>query len=211
MKYSQEELNNLILKYGKEIPVRPHDKKNRYFIDNESIERGYMAAFRRRWLIYDILAKHANAKIQACFPSYDTIMREGGFKNRNMIPGTIAAFVELNIIAIREVAGINSTVYYLVDSSRWKPVTSIVGDTGRVVLKQDVKRYLKQQKTSNVSDTLNQLKKSTKEIISNKSLENIEEYKSLKPLDNSENIKREKALQELRDRMYKIFPSKNGK
>lgn len=201
MKYSQEQLTELFTKYGKGIPVRPRDKKNRFFIDNEAIDFGYAKAFGRKWLVYETLAKHANAKLQACFLSYDTLLEETGLKSRNAIAGIIAALVELNIIAIREVPGILSTVYYLVDSSKWKPVTSIIGATGRIVIKRGVKQYLKEQKTSIADDTLNQSNKSYNEIMSDKHIENKEKYETLKPIDDGREKRLEQWWQKLRDQV----------
>jgi len=211
MKYSQEQLTEILTKYGKGIQIRPRDKKNRFFIDNEAIDFDYAKAFGRSWLVYEVLAKHANAKLQTCFLSYDTLLKETGLKSRNAIAGIIAALIELNIIAIREIPGIVSNVYYLVDSSKWKPVTSIIGATGRLVLKRGVKQYLKEQKTSSVDDTVNQPSKSSHEIISNKILENEKKYETLKPIDDGREKRKEKMWQELRDHVHKLSEDKSMK
>lgn len=150
--------------YCRGIFVRRLQKKGRFYIDNEIVDRGYLKVLGKKWLVYTVLARHANAKAQLCFVSYETIMREGGTTNRNQVRKSLDMLEALNMIAVGHAKGMRSNIYYLIDSSQWKSATSITCDTGQAVSKTNEEKYQNQHLGSISSDTLNQLKKSTIEI-----------------------------------------------
>jgi hypothetical protein len=153
--------------------VRELKKKTRFYTDNEFLDKGYASFFGRKSLIYFVLEKYANAKTQTCFPSYKTIMKETGIKNRNTIAKTINAFEYLNLVGIKRSKGRKPNIYYLLDSSQWKPLNSIILDTVRTVLKITHKQYQKWRFNSSRGDTKNHISKSTKEIKENNQKNNF--------------------------------------
>lgn len=111
--------------------ARRHKKKTRLFIDNEFFACGYAAKYRKLSLVdvYCVLAKYANYKSQMCYPSYETIMRESGLKNRNSVVKSLKKLEELNIVRIFHSKGRGSNKYFLQDASVWVKEKSITGDT----------------------------------------------------------------------------------
>ncbi len=158
------------------IYVRRLQKKGRFYIDNEIVDHGYLKVLKKKWLIYTVLARHANAKAQLCFLSYETIMRESGVINRNQVRKSLDVFEMLNMIAVRQEKGRRSNVYYLIDSSQWKLATSIIYDTGKPVSKTNEKQYQKGESSSITSNTVSQRTKSTIEI-KGLNKENLDEAK----------------------------------
>ncbi len=146
------------------IYVRRLDKKGRFYIDNEVIDKGYLKPLGKGWLIYTTLARHANAKSQLCFLSYETIMKESGISNRNRIRKYISTLENLNMIVIKREIGKRCNVYYLLDSSQWRSPTSIASDTDKAVSKTIKEEYQNHRSGSITGDTLNELKNSTNEI-----------------------------------------------
>ena len=64
------------------LPIRPSKEQTRLVIDNEYLEKGFMAIFPKTVsLVYSVLAKYANYRSQRCFPSIATIMKDSGIKN----------------------------------------------------------------------------------------------------------------------------------
>lgn len=110
--------------------LREH-KKTRFFIDNEFFKWGYAAKYRKLSLIdvYCILAKHANHKSQMCFPSYETIMKESGIKNKNSLAKALQKLEELNIVRVLHSTGKHSNKYLLQDVSVWVRENGITDNT----------------------------------------------------------------------------------
>lgn len=96
-------------------------KKSRFYIDNEFLERGYAAKFRKLHLldIYCALARRANYKTQRCFPSYEDIMELTGLKNKNAVAVALRKLEELNIIFVYHSKGRRSNQYILQDVEVW--------------------------------------------------------------------------------------------
>lgn len=169
MKYTIAELMKILDDNSKTVPIRRPNKQGRFYIDNEVIDRDYLKVFDKALLLYLILAKHANAKNQGCFITYETIMKEGGITNRNSISKNLKILSALNMIIIKNMKGTRCNFYYLVDNSKWKPANSIRIDTIISVSKHAKKQYQKEPNNSGKNDTLNQRSNSTNKIrINNK-------------------------------------------
>ena len=111
--------------------ARTLKKKTRLFIDNEFFALGYAAKYRKLSLIdvYCVLAKYARYSSQVCFPSYETIMRESGIKNRNSIANALKKLEELKIIRVLHSKGKWTNKYLLQDTSAWVKEKGITGNT----------------------------------------------------------------------------------
>lgn len=144
-------------------------KKTRLFIDNEYIERGYLAKLpKSASSVYLVLAKYANADTQTCFPGVETIRKEAGI-NKNYTVRAIRILEALNIITAKRIKR-KSSHYTLVDSEFWKPVSSINVDTYKVVSKRSSVEYQKHEESGISLDTVNHIRKSNKEINENDSI-----------------------------------------
>ena len=144
--------------------VRAKVSKERFYIDNKIVDLNYLNFLGRGASVYISLARHARHETQIAFPSYETIMRESGIKNRNTISKAIRMLEKLNMIRIRKSSRRKSNNYYMIDRSEWKSPSSITSDTTRAVSKRANYQYQKHPWSSIKSDTGNELKKSTKEM-----------------------------------------------
>ncbi len=102
--------------------LRKKDKATRLFIDNEFIEKGYLAALPHQTIsVYMALIKHCNTKTQTAFPSHKTLQRLAGIKNKNSLIASISILEDLNIIkVIRSKGGVNCSNHYgFVNSDYW--------------------------------------------------------------------------------------------
>lgn len=107
--------------------LRIKDKATRFFIDNEYIEKGYMATLPFvTTAVYMTILKYSNTKTQAAFPGITTICRLSGIKNRNYVIASINILTDLNIIqTIRSKGGVNnSNLYAFVNSDFWNGIDS---------------------------------------------------------------------------------------
>lgn len=112
------------------LPIRRPNKKTRFFIDNEYLEKGYAKKFSTAtFAVYAVLARHANARAQTCFPSIPTIMQKGGIGNRNTVVAALKQLEEYNIIAVDHSKGRQSNFYTLLDVQHWRALNSITSDT----------------------------------------------------------------------------------
>jgi len=154
------------------LPIRPSKKNTRWFVDNEYYERGYAAIFPKSvLLVYGVLAKYANQRTQTCFPSINTIMREGGIKNRNTAVNALKILEAYNIILTEHSKGWYPNHYALLKPEVWKPINSISIDTiiktkktRKTVSEIEPQQYQNQPSNSISDDTRNQLSKSSNEI-----------------------------------------------
>src|SRR3989344_6128925 len=144
--------------------VREQKKRTRLYIDNEFFEKGYAALLHNRSLVYECLAKYARADTQMCYPSYETIIKETGIKNRNTIAQTINLLEYLRLIGVKRGWKGRSNRYYLLHHSEWRALTSITSDTALAVSKMGTKEYQERRISSTLRDTRNQRIKSTSEI-----------------------------------------------
>ena len=102
---------------------RPRIKKTRYWIDNEFIEQEYMAKLHASVTkVYAVLARHANARTQECYPSLATISRKSGIVSRSTV---ISAIRMLECYALIDVIRTphKPNHYLLRDCRTWLPIT----------------------------------------------------------------------------------------
>lgn len=134
---STEEIlrNRYVWTYTKKSDTitRPKIKKNRFYIDNEFLEKGYVSRFKRFPIlqVYSVLCKYANARTQKCWPGYSTLMKETGIKNRNTISAMLMLLEKLNIVRINRSKGRTSNQYWMIDCRYWEKPNSITTDTVR--------------------------------------------------------------------------------
>lgn len=135
---------------------RPKGKQTRYFVDNEFLEGGYAARFRKYHIlpVYAVLCRHAKADAQTCFPSYKQVMKLTGLTNRNRVSLALRILEALNIIFIEHSAGRQSNRYLLLRTELWKSPDSITVDTnGR---RNDNQTATVSEKTGTVSEDVEQ-------------------------------------------------------
>lgn len=109
-----------------DFPIRIRSKKTRFFIDNEYLGWGYAKNLSKHaTLAYIALARHANAKTQACFPSMETIVREVGICNKRYVSRGIKELEKYNIIFVDRPTKRGVNVYHLLDTERWKRLPGI--------------------------------------------------------------------------------------
>ena len=109
-----------------DFPIRIRGKKTRFFIDNEYLGWGYAKNLSKHaTLAYIALARHANAKTQACFPSMETIVREVGICNKRYVSRGIKELEKYNIIFVDRPTKRGVNVYHLLDTERWKRLPGI--------------------------------------------------------------------------------------
>ncbi len=144
--------------------VREQKKQTRLYVDNEFLVNGYASLLERKTLVYLCLAKYANAKTQTCYPSYDTIKRETGIKNRNTIARAVSILEYLRLVAIKHAHNGKSNKYYLLHHSQWLPLTSITTDTARRVSKMGRREYQKRLLGGIKRDTRTHRSNLTKEV-----------------------------------------------
>jgi len=158
--------------------IRPSKAQTRLVIDNEYLEKNYMAIFPKTVsLVYLVLAKYANYKTQRCFPSITTLMKESGIKRRNTAIDALKILEAHNLVFIWRSKGRLSNEYTLLRTSVWKVPNRITVDTiiKRKNIPQSVSENISQQYqekalNSNASDTLSHLSKSDNEVNQNKNL-----------------------------------------
>lgn len=155
--------------------MRPKGKQTRFWTDNEYYEQGYAAVLpHSTTLVYGVLARHANAETQTCYPSAAKIMELTGIKNRQTVFDAIRMLEAFDIIAVVHSKGRTPNQYALLDVSAWKAANSDIVDTVRKTRKQKatVSRTTTQQyqdapANSHTSDTRNHIRDSENEISSN--------------------------------------------
>ena len=107
--------------YSPDFPIRVKGKKTRFFIDNEYLQWGYAKNLSKHaTLVYITLARHANAKTQACFPGMEKIVEESGICNKRYVSSGIKELEEHNIIYVNRQGKRMTNCYYLLNTSVWK-------------------------------------------------------------------------------------------
>jgi hypothetical protein len=147
---------------------RPRIKKTRYWIDNEFIEQEYMAKLHASVTkVYAVLARHANARTQTCFPSLGTIGRESGITSRSTVIEairTLERYALIDVIRARH----KSNRYLLRDCRTWLPISESAKMTTSEAPKQyDEMTNLVQSddQGSHLTATLSHKSESEKEIM----------------------------------------------
>ena len=131
MEHLSNYLNKPVKKYEPETLARQSGKKTRFYIDNEFLLWGYAAKYRKEMSLIDVycvLARHANAKSQSCFPSLKTIMEMSGVLNKNTVIKALKKLEELNIVKILRSTGRHPNKYLLLDPSVWVKEKGIKDD-----------------------------------------------------------------------------------
>lgn len=129
MKMSMEHISQKLNK--RDTLARREKKRTRFFVDNEFLERGYAAKYRKISLIdiYCVLAKHANYKSQLCFPSIKKLIEQSGVKNRNTVLAALKKLEELNIIKVFHSKGRWANKYLMQDPTVWLKEDGITDGT----------------------------------------------------------------------------------
>lgn len=147
-----------------EPTIRDVKRNKRFCVDNEFFEGGYATMLGRYALVYFLFAKYVRMDTQTCYPSYETIIKYTGIKNRNTIAQIIRTLEALNLIVVKRSKIRKANIYTLIHHSKWKPAFSITSDTVMIVSKTPYKQYQKYLSRSIKRDTGSQLRKSEKEI-----------------------------------------------
>ena len=108
--------------------LRKKDKETRFFVDNEYIEKGYMATLPHpTTVVYMAIIKHCNTKTQVAFPGLKTLQKLTGIKNKNSLISSISLLEDLNIlVVIRTKGGVNnSNTYGFVNCDYWKGINPL--------------------------------------------------------------------------------------
>jgi hypothetical protein len=104
--------------------LRTKRKPSRFFIENEYVHGGYIAALADACTkIYLVLSVHCNNETQVAFPSISTIQELSGCTNRNTTIKAIATLQEYGIVGILKTKGFNMVNVYAFQATRfWKPI-----------------------------------------------------------------------------------------
>jgi len=125
----------------------------KFYIYAKLIEDEYLPLLGRRWIVYFVLAKYANLQTRKCWPSYKTIMKKSGIKNRSTISETIKLLEALRFIRAKRSVGRKSSEYELLDPEWWMPVNGLARETIRAVLNEHNKRSQKPKENGLTSET----------------------------------------------------------
>ena len=120
---------------------RPKHKPNRFVVDNEYVDKGYLAYLPHLCTkIYLALLVHCNTKTQTAFPGIERLKEFSGEKNKNSIFKAISILEDYRIIIIfRTVGGSHkSNLYQFVSSKEW---LSVDKSRGRILLTDYAQRY----------------------------------------------------------------------
>ena len=153
------------------------------FIDDE-----YLPLLKKVGFVYFTLAKYAHHNTRKCWPSYKTIMKKSGVKNKSSISVSIKILEALRFIEVKRSVGRKSNEYKLLGPEWWMPVNGLARETVRTVLNRHKKRSQKPAfnglngGTGIVSTDTNHL---------NKDLDNQEYEKKRRELVDKMRIKRE--------------------
>ena len=156
---------------------RPKHKPNRFVLDNEYVEKGYLACLPQICTkIYLALLVHCNTKTQTAFPGIERLKDYSGEKNKNSIFKAINILEDYRIIIVfRTVGGSHkSNLYQFVSSKEWLPIDK---SAGKMLLTDYAQPYQSngpngiknREENSNGADTLtrssdNYLKDITKQM-----------------------------------------------
>lgn len=146
---------------NQKLHIREKIAKERFYIDNDFVDKKFLAFLGKGANVYATLARHANYVTQKCFLRYETLMEESGVRNRNKVSKFIQLLQNMNMILIEKTSRRKCLNYILIDKAHWKLPSSIPLDTARVVSKRNREQYQKQHQSSTPADTLNELKKET--------------------------------------------------
>jgi hypothetical protein len=121
---------------------RPRNKPTRYWIDNEFIEQAYLAKLHPSVSkVYDVLARHANARTQVCYPSLALISKKSGIVSRSTVIDAVRTLERYALIdVIRSPHKVNH--YLLRDCRTWLPViTDQIDQSNKMTTPQPPEQY----------------------------------------------------------------------
>ena len=164
-------LKDMSIEYNK---IRPQNKRTRFYVDNEILEVYGPILKPHGIALYCALAKHANSKTQECFPSYETLQIQTGIGRRNTIRKYQKLLIEHKLIEIFHKKGRRVNYYRLLNCNDINHEHSIQKDTNLIdnqnytSISKENTSYPIRHISSSLGDTLNHIKKSYKEISTNK-------------------------------------------
>lgn len=131
------------IRYIDKTILREKNKPTRFFVDNEYVDKGFLAAFPHQVTsVYMALLKHCNTKTQTAYPGLKTLQRLTGIKNRNSLITSISMLEEYNILTIvRSKGGTNNpNMYGFVSSHEWSEIDPI-NKSKKLTIKQYQKMH----------------------------------------------------------------------
>lgn len=145
--------------------IRPHNKKTRYFVDNEILEIYGTKLKSSGVAIYSALARHANSDTQACFPSYPRIMKLAGVGKRNTVSKYLKILEELGLILVLRNKKRKPNIYFLINPLNTKKdsIQTYTVKKEYTYSQKEKEQYLNSKVDGTERDTLNQLTNSNKE------------------------------------------------
>lgn len=143
--------------------IRSSKKKTRFYVDNEILEKYGQILKPQGIAIYCALARHANSKTQACFPSYPRIMKMAGVGKRNTISKYLKILEKEGLVLVDRNKKRVSNIYWLlkIDSHSIQMGTS----DREISVQKGEGQYTKGNVHSTERDTLNQRIESDKETL----------------------------------------------
>lgn len=147
--------------------TRKKGKRTRYYIDNELLKMASIIK-PKGIALYNAIAVHANSKTQSCFPSYETLIQKSGIGNRNELSRYLKILEKYRLIIVERFNGRKSNRYWLIDPCLWKKSNNNdrTSKTNKNSITGVKEQYQSRPQNSITGDTLNQIKKSDKEIMS---------------------------------------------
>lgn len=124
---------------------RPKHKSNRFVVDNEYVQNGYLAYLPPICTkLYYALLSHCNTRTQTAFPGIERLQEQTGEKNRNSLITATNILEDYRIIVVhRSVGGSHkSNLYQFVSSKEWLPIEKARGKINIVSYPQ---RYQKSE------------------------------------------------------------------
>ena len=121
--------------------LRGKRKVTRFFVDNEYVENGYMEKLPKLCtLAYQGLLFHCNTETQTAWPSFKTLIKHTGEKNRNYISNALRLLKECGIIGVVQCKKGFKTLnlYYFQSTDYWKSLDHL---SKRIKLTDSLAQY----------------------------------------------------------------------
>lgn len=149
---------------------RPKHKPNRFVVDNEYVQNGYLAYLPSICTkLYQALLSHCNTRTQTAFPGMERLQELTGEKNRNSLITATNILEDYRIIVVhRSVGGSHkSNLYQFVSSKEWLPIEKARGKINIVSYPQRYQKteenYIKKEGEN--SDNIDTLTRSSNNYI----------------------------------------------
>lgn len=115
----------------------------KFYIYAKFVEDEYMPLIGKATFLYIALLKYANHLTRRCYPSYKTLMKKTGIKNKSDISLAVKVLEALRFIEVRRSTGKKPNEYKLLDPDWWMPVNGLAHETVKTVSNQHKKRSQK--------------------------------------------------------------------